>query len=445
MTTSAGRSSPGAVESWALPGELARAVDEPSLLDPRRAAPRTTRDWIVDSVFFVVAVGIWLAETRALLSGFDIPAWLFRVDLMAGALMCVAMWWRRRFPVALGLMAAVVGSFSNSATGASLVCLFSLALHRGWRWSLPVTALALALGLPYLTTYFPAEVGSAVTWVVLVALLLLVVMIAGLAVRARRQVLLVLRERADAARREEGLRLERARDAERERIAREMHDVLAHRLSLLAVHAGALEYRVNQVAAAGAPPLTPADLERSVGVVRSNAHLALEELRGVLQVLRGSGEDDDGAAPPAPTLAGLPRLVQESESAGQRVRFTLDVPGDGADDALRPIGVGEAIPDGVQRTVYRVVQEGLTNARKHAPGAEVHVRIQVERGLAVVAVANPVPIGVTSSELPGARTGLHGLGERVRLHVGRDGDRGTVTHGIDGGQFRLDARIPWEP
>lgn len=414
------------VDSWLLPGELARSVEaEP--VDHGRPARRTARDWVVDTTLFLLAAAVWAGEVQAFVATLPIPGWLAVADLVTGALLCVALWWRRRFPVALGLAAALAGAYSNTAAGAVVVAFFSLALHRGWRWALPIVLGAIALATPYIWLVFPTDELTSLVWLVIISLLLLLATTAGLAVRARRQVVLALRARADAAAREEELRLDRARQAERDRIAREMHDVLAHRLSLLAVHAGALEYRLSQVAAGAAAPPTEEELAESVGIVRRGARLALEELRGVLHVLRG---DDDGTAPPQPTLAAVPALVAEATASGQRVRLALDA--------------GDDVPEAVQRTVYRVVQEGLTNARKHAPGAQARVGVTTTAREAVVEVTNPVPLGVTSSELAGARSGLHGLAERARLH--RDGERtGAVTFGITDGTFRLVARIPWSP
>jgi signal transduction histidine kinase len=127
-----------------------------------------------------------------------------------------------------------------------------------------------------------------------------------------------------------------------------MHDVLGHRLSLLSVHAGALEFR---------PDASPEEIARAAKVIRENAHLALQDLREVIGVLRAPvGEL------PQPTLADLRQLVAESGRAGMRV-------------GLREELGGATVPDLVGRTAYRTVQEGLTNARKHAPGAEVVVRL----------------------------------------------------------------------
>jgi signal transduction histidine kinase len=159
-------------------------------------------------------------------------------------------------------------------------------------------------------------------------------------------------------------------------------------------------------------------------VIRATAHAALEDLRGVIGVLR-EGAGNGGPEPPQPTLRQLPALVEESRAAGMRVRARVDAP----DDA----------PDVLGRTAYRVVQEGLTNARKHAPGAAVEVEVSGAVGRAlVVEVVNRSPVGVRVGALPGAGTGLVGLSERVAL-VG-----GELEHGLDAaGDFVLRATPPW--
>jgi len=125
----------------------------------------------------------------------------------------------------------------------------------------------------------------------------------GQVTQARRALIVSLRERAHRAEAEQGQRVAEARAAERTRIAREMHDVLAHRLSLLATYAGAIEYR---------PDAPPEQLARAAGVVRAGAHQALDELREVITVLREDDGDGDGVQRPQPGLADLPRLVEES-------------------------------------------------------------------------------------------------------------------------------------
>lgn len=251
-------------------------------------------------------------------------------------------------------------------------------------------------------------------------------------------------------------RLEAVRVAERERLAREMHDVVAHRISLVAMHAGALAYRTDL------PPETMREVARQI---QDNAHHSLQELRGVLGTLRGP---DDAPADPQPTLERLAQLVRDAGDVGQQVDLDLGV----LDLA--------AIPTDVGRHAYRIVQEGVTNARKHAPGAPVTVSISgnppapspgawdarqpdsgrpdsrqpdsgrprpgESRGSVRVQVANPEPAQAAGPvgghvPVPGAGLGLVGLEERVHL-VG-----GSLSHGWregpDGRQFVVAATLPW--
>jgi signal transduction histidine kinase len=176
----------------------------------------------------------------------------------------------------------------------------------------------------------------------------------GMFVRARRQLALVERERAAS---EQELRVAQARQLERNRIAREMHDVLAHRLSLLSLQAGALELW---------PEAPPAEIARASGVIRSNAHGALEDLREVIGVLRSPRTDDDQAddlpEPPQPTLVDLPMLIDESRKAGMRVALECEVPDLGA------------VPEAMGRTAFRIVQEGLTSPQACRPRGGVSSR-----------------------------------------------------------------------
>jgi signal transduction histidine kinase len=215
-----------------------------------------------------------------------------------------------------------------------------------------------------------------------------------------------------------------------------MHDVLAHRLSLLSVHAGALEFR---------PDARPEDIARAAGVVRAGARQALQDLREVIGVLRENDEQPaPGAAPaapagaerddpprPQPTLAELPDLLDESRTAGTPVE-------------LDPASTLPAeAPAQVGRHVYRIVQEGLTNARKHAPRCPVRALVQMSAVDGVVVdLRNPLPRANPAGAevtLPGAGTGLIGIAERVVLAGGRM-EHGTTE---DGREFRLHVWLPW--
>ncbi|HMI71738.1 MAG TPA: sensor histidine kinase, partial [Solirubrobacteraceae bacterium] len=156
----------------------------------------------------------------------------------------------------------------------------------------------------------------------------------------------------------------------------------------------------------------------------------LEELRDVIGVLR-EGPPASAPEPPQPTLADVPALVAECRGAGMRVRCHLAVPADAA------------LPAALGRAAYRIVQEGLTNARKHAPGAAVDVEVSAREGDGlVVEVVSRRPVGVAvaavGDRMPGAGTGLIGLAERVALAGGE------LRHGPDAaGDFVLRATIPW--
>nr|BFE36529.1 histidine kinase [Actinomadura rugatobispora] len=360
-------------------------------------------------------------------------------DLVIGALACAGLLlWRRRWPVRVALGLTVVGFLSASAWGAMAMALFTVAVHSAWRATAALTALNVTLITVIFTQVDEMNRRERVESIVVFLLGYAVLVITGLLVRSRRQLIESLRERARQAEEGQRLRVEEARHLERERIAREMHDVLAHRISLLAVHAGALEFHAD----------APADQRDAAGIIRRSAYEAMEDLREVIGMLRtapagdgaaaGPGAGAPGAAAPGgdgegerpqPALTDLPALIEESQRAGAHVTF---------DDRLPDPG---AVPSRIGRHAYRIVQEALTNARKHAPGA--HVRVTVEStgpgGALSIEVANPLPPGPPPPPgLPGAGAGLLGLRERVDM-LG-----GTLDHGRDpDGHFRLCAHLPW--
>ncbi|SKA80332.1 Signal transduction histidine kinase [Agreia bicolorata] len=197
------------------------------------------------------------------------------------------------------------------------------------------------------------------------------------------------------------------RAAERVQLAREMHDVVSHQVSLISVQAGALQVRSAD------PEVKEASL-----TIRRLASRTLEELRQMVVVLRGPA-DEGVSLTPQPTLASVDELIAGS---GLDVETSLALPAN-----LSPA---------VQRTLYRAVQEGLTNVRKHAPGARVTVRGAIERNEIVVTVTNSAPTQ-PALDLPSARHGLLGLAERADIHGGSSSAGATP----DGG-FELVLRLP---
>ena len=201
------------------------------------------------------------------------------------------------------------------------------------------------VGVPILVGYSledMADIGVFVT-VISVAMLVVLPYAIGLWVNARRQVIAGLQERAARLETEQAARADRARAEERSRIAREMHDVVAHRVALMVLHAGALE--VNA---------TDERLADGAALIRTTGREALAELRQVLGVLRANEYED---LTPQPDLSDLTRLLEQTRAAGLPVSFTEE-------------GTERPLPLVVQRTAYRVIQEGLTNVAKHTGGAD---------------------------------------------------------------------------
>jgi signal transduction histidine kinase len=233
----------------------------------------------------------------------------------------------------------------------------------------------------------------------------------GIYVRTRAQLLAALRERAERAEAEQELLARDAVLTERTRIAREMHDAVGHRVSLMVLQAGAIE-------------MASADrrrVEQLAGQVQTAGRQALDELRQMVGVLR-TGDSEDAPLAPQPGLEALARLVDESRQAGMAVELT-------------GLPAGAHVDPAVSRAAYRIVQEALTNAGKHAPGASVTVAVERPADRLVVRVVNGP--GHTSEAAPGGRYGLVGLGERVRTLDGRL----TAEPRLDGG-FVVEAVLP---
>ncbi|GGV05546.1 two-component sensor histidine kinase [Streptomyces spectabilis] len=412
-----GGAEPVVRSTWFLPSAVAAELD-PDREDGDgggRRVRRTLRDWVVDFCFFLIAVFIGLIGADGAAKNPALSEHMVVLDQLVGAASCAAVWLRRRWPVGLAVAMLLVGLVSDSAGGTALVAYFTLAVHRPFKYSALIGGLAVA-SIPVFYWLRPDGETPYLVSVGLISMVIVLVFAWGMLVRSRRQLLIALRDRARRAENEAALRAEQAQRLAREAIAREMHDVLAHRLTLLSVHAGALEFR---------PDAPQAEIARAAGVIRESAHEALQDLRQVIGVLRG-GEAETSSGRPQPTLAALDTLVAESRDAGMKVVLDLRV----ADP--------KAVPAAIGRTAYRIAQEALTNARKHAPGAEVTVTVAgaPDEGL-TVAVRNPAPPGDVPP-VPGSGQGLIGLTERASLAGGR------LAHGAgrDGG-FAVEAWLPW--
>ncbi|HWS31105.1 MAG TPA: histidine kinase [Actinoplanes sp.] len=411
--------------------------------DPVRLASRSSGRFLGDRAWDVTAVlaswfgGLILLGEAAEIRG--LSGEVVFLLLVSGCLLSSTLWWRRRHPTVVAVFLAAT-AVVNDATGlAALIALYTVvSRHRG-RPVVVAVVVNLLGGFAYAAIFPDPAVPILVSGVLVVAILATTVA-CGVATRSRRELIDALRERAARAEEESRLRAGTLRGLERERIAREMHDALAHRISLVSLYAGALHIR---------PDLTPTEVASAATLIRDSAHQALDDLREILGILRAGPEP----LRPQPDLSHLPELVAEAEKAGLPVTLTDN-------------RTGDPVTASLGRTVFRLVQEGLTNAAKHAPSTPVTVlldgtpatglRVHVSNPLAGPARRRPsispaggvsgsgtggVP-GFGSGSVPGSGTGLIGLAERVDLLDGRlrHGLRGDPRTGLT---FDLEAWLPW--
>ena len=341
------------------------------------------------------------------------------VDAGIGAAASAALCLRRRWPAGIALAMLPAFVVSLSAGGAGLLALLNVGIRRQARVALAVAGLyQVAFIGYYLLWYRRYPFWIAWSW----ALTEFAALVAwGMYIRARRQLVASLRDRAEQAEAAQELLARQARLAERARIAGEMHDVLGHRVSLMALQAGGLQVR---------PDLPPEQVRETAALIWSTAREALEELRGIIGVLRdGDGAQAGVPSPPQPSLRDIAPLVEESRRAGMNIKLDMQVE--------EP----DTAPGALGRDACRIVREALTNVSKHARGTAVTVAVSGRAGSGLlVTIRNRLPIGQSAGEpLPGAGLGLVGLAERVSL------SGGTFTHGTSpDGDFVVNAALRWQ-
>jgi signal transduction histidine kinase len=382
-------------------------------------------------------------------TGLPVPAGVL-FGLVAGAVLVV----RRRWPIAVVLV-AIATTPAEMGFLMGLVGLYTLAAS-----DVPRRITAVLMGMSFMGTFIvtyvrlrqsvdeQADFGPGDWYVPLMSLFMSLGLTAppvlfGLYIGARRRLMESLRERADSLERELSLladraeeRAEWARTEERHRIAREMHDVVAHRVSLMVVHAAALQ---------AVAPKDPAKAVRNAALVGDMGRQALTELREMLGVLRAGESVTAGAASvplasvgqaaaaaaaaaateDGPRLHEVEVLVGESRAAGMTVELSVD-------------GEARGYPPEVEQTAYRVVQEALTNVHKHAAGAKTWVRLAHRDAEVAMQVENgPSDAATADAGLPSGGNGLVGMRERV-LGLG-----GVFVSGpTDAGGFRVSAVLP---
>ncbi|MFI9172847.1 sensor histidine kinase [Streptomyces lincolnensis] len=320
---------------------------------------------------------------------------------------CAALAFRRRFPLAVFLLTLPAG-LTQDVPIAVLVALFTLAERSRDRRLL---AVCVALSALASSTPWPpvAPVDRTMTLVFFVYGLATAAapVLFGQLLQAQRDLARRLAEIEEAREHERTLHAQAVLARERAQLAREMHDVVSHQVSLIAVRAGALQVATKD-----------ADAKEAARTIRSLSVTTLDELRTMVTLLRASGGHATELTP-QPTLADLHKLV---ESSGTHTRLSGALP--------------STVGTPAQRALYRTVQEALTNVRKHAPGATARVELWQDGDDVGVTVTNSPPTRPSLS-LPGSQHGLVGLRERADiLH-------GTLEAGpaADGG-YRVRLRIP---
>ncbi|MEX3106735.1 MULTISPECIES: histidine kinase [unclassified Streptomyces] len=329
----------------------------------------------------------------------------FVVPVTVAALVCGAVLLvpRLRWPVAPAVVSLATAWWGLPLLPLLVIALFGMAVDLRWRAALGWAAVALAGNL---LSYRETALWTSTTYASVLLLPGLAV-VGGLWRGNRRRLLDALTADLAHLRVAAELREDAARAAERSRIAAEMHDVLAHRLSLIALHTGVLTTKGG----------LPAPVAERLALLRETSVEALTDLREVLGALRETGSPEL-----RPAVRDVRELVEEARGAGQQVVLVSD-------------GTPSLAPTTHRLAVYRLVREALTNARKHADGAPVTVRVSYDPPDTLVEVTNPP--GGSRTDADGSGYGLVGLRERVGA-LGGEFSAGPVGAGV----WRLAARLP---
>ncbi|EME19174.1 sensor histidine kinase [Rhodococcus triatomae] len=369
--------------------------------------------WRMVAMLLISAIG-WAPRVSY---QWEYARWWFVLDVLLGIVAYIAVWWRRRHPVAVATLTNLTGVVSASSSGPAALAMVSLSTRRNWKEITP--QVLLAFGCSALSEVFfrtPLEAESALLRYGAVVAIMGITVSWGMYIGSRRELLATWQARALSSEAEQRAKVSEARSMERARIAREMHDVLAHRISVVSMYAGALVYRDD---------LSRGEMRESAATIEENARMALSELREVLGVLRDGPGDADPELP-QPGVQDIDSLVEETKTLGIRVHYECST------DL-------STVSPRVGRTLYRCIQEALTNVRKHASDTTVTVRLDgdVGRGVDLV-VDNPLPVGSPPPNLPTSGLGLIGLAERVELNGGHQ------KSGRSGGRFVLHVWLPWQ-
>ena len=343
------------------------------------------------------------------------------------AAMVIPVVFRRKYPVQAFTVAAVAGAIQvltySRPLGsdlAILILLYTLAGYRPRRVSVPGLGVCLAGSVAAVAVWAPSSVSAlnrALMAVVIFSGTALVAWVLGDSMRHRRSYLTSLEDRAARLERERDAQAQIAAAAERARIARELHDVIAHNVSVMVVQADGASYALRS---------EPERTAQALNAISHTGRQALAEMRRLLGILR-SGDEQAGLAP-VPGLDQLRELLGQAREAGMSVSLTLEGP-------VRPL------PGGAELAAYRVVQESLTNTRKHGGlAAAAAVTLRYEPGGLLLQVTDD-GLGTsgpgTGAAAEGPGHGLTGMRERIEMYGG------TVQAGpLPGGGYEVTAWLP---
>lgn len=332
--------------------------------------------------------------------------------------MAVALAFRRVRPMAVVVIVALAGTLDTlvgvpldqgvMVLAAPVIAVYTVCAWASTREALVAAGIFLA-AFAIQSWAFDAGIGNWLFGLVFV----IATLVAGITIQRRTREAERLREAAVRHETQLELQARDAADRERTRIARELHDVIAHSVTVMVVQAGAAE----RVAAASPPAVDAMRTIQQVG------RQALGELSGLLGVLR-DGDESIGMGP-QPGLDALPELFERSSAAGVQV-----------DAAVAP-GLARQLPNGLQLAAFRVIQEALTNVRKHSEARSAHVQVCLAEGALRVQVVDGGPPRAEGPCAPGGGLGLQGARERAKVYGG------TVDSGrTPGGGFRVCAVMP---
>jgi signal transduction histidine kinase len=370
---------------------------------PQRSATHLP-DWASDAICIAVVVLTLAFPDRGPMGPgpHDADAFVSAIALVPVVVAAAALPLRRRRPIAVTIgclivygVTAFIGPASLGAGIAVVIAAYSMASRRLRRFSFAVGGLgALSVAILSVTA---ADFGVVDPRIFQVAAAIAVATALGDSARSRREYLRAVEERAERAERTREAEAHRLVAEERLRIAQDLHDTVAHRISVISLNAGV---------ASGALEKRPEKARASLATIREASRGVLSDIGELLRYLR---DDNNAVEAPQPGLAEL--------------RVALQTTG----DPSRASGA-------IDRVAYRVVQEGLTNAHKHGEKHSASVELDLTGDVLIIEVVNPA--AASGADLPGGGLGLVGMRERVAAV------RGSVSSGREGDVFRLHARLP---